>query len=142
MKTIVISDSEFAEIADRDESHFFDVKQYAVSGSAIQKIAVAFSNADGGEIIVGPKDKKTSPNIEDRWEGITDIEKLNGHLQALSGVRPGLNVNYEFIKRTNKPGYSLRIIIEKGTQVCVTADNSVYVDREPNLARRCFKWVN
>ncbi len=127
MNTILISDAEFAEIADRDESHFFDIKQYAVSGSSIQKIAVAFSNADGGEIIIGIKDKKTDLKIEDRWEGITDIEKLNGHLQALSGVGPGLNINYEFIKRMNIPGYALRVTIEKGSQVCVTADNSVYV---------------
>jgi ATP-dependent DNA helicase RecG len=59
LKTIVISDDEFAKIADRDESHFFDIKQHAATGKSIQKIGAAFSNADGGELIIGIKDKKT-----------------------------------------------------------------------------------
>jgi ATP-dependent DNA helicase RecG len=87
VKTIIISDSEFTEIAERDESHFFDIKRSDVSGT-VQKIAAAFSNADGGELIIGVKDKKTGEPINERWEGITDIEKLNGHLQALFEITP------------------------------------------------------
>ena len=45
MKTIVISDEDFAKIADRDESHFFDIKEHSVTGKSIQKVASAFSNA-------------------------------------------------------------------------------------------------
>jgi ATP-dependent DNA helicase RecG len=88
LKTIVISDDEFAKIADRDESHFFDIKQHAATGKSIQKIGAAFSNADGGELIIGIKDKKTGEPLNKRWEGIVDIEQLNGHLQALFESSP------------------------------------------------------
>jgi len=42
-------------------------------------------------------------------------------------VKPTLDINYEFLKRENANGYSLRVIIEKGTQVCATADGSIYL---------------
>lgn len=126
MKTIQISDEEFADIANRDESHFFDLKQNATSGKGIQKVAVAFSNADGGELIVGIKDKATSSDVEARWEGISDIEQLNGHLQSLFEVAV-LDIRYEILKRPSVPGYALRVLIEKGAQVCATADGTVYV---------------
>lgn len=127
MKTILISDSEFAEIADRDESHFFDLKQHATSGTSVQKIVAAFSNADGGELIIGIKDKKTGISLHERWEGIGDIEKLNGHIQAIFEIKPSVDIRYEFIKRERVTGYALRVIIEKGTRVCVTPDNTVYL---------------
>jgi len=127
LKTIRISDEEFAEIADRDESHFFDIKQFGVSGKSIQKIGVAFSNADGGELIIGIKDKKTGNTLDGRWEGIGDIEQLNGHLQALFEVKPALDITYEFLKRETAEGYALRILVEKGTQVSATADGTVYL---------------
>lgn len=99
MKTNIITDDEFFAIANRDESHFFDIKQLAVSGKSLQKIAVAFSNADGGELIIGIKDKKTGESLNDRWEGIENIEQLNSHLQVLFEVNPPLDIRYEFIKR-------------------------------------------
>lgn len=126
MKTITIKDSEYTEIADRDESHFFDVKQHSVSGKSIQKIGVAFSNADGGELIIGIKDKKTGEPLEARWEGIVDIEQLNGHLQALFEVKPALEIQYELLKRERIGGYALRILFEKGTRVCATSDGAIY----------------
>jgi len=129
LKTITISEAEFAEIADRDESHFFDIKQCAVSGKSVQKIGAAFSNADGGELIIGIKDKRTGGALADRWEGVLDIEQLNAHLQALFEVKPALDVSYEFLKREAADGYALRVFIEKGAQVCATADGSVYLRR-------------
>lgn len=127
MKTIVLSDAEFSRIATRDESHFFDIKQLSVSGKSLQKIAVAFSNADGGELIVGIKDKKTGEPLDDRWEGIADIEQLNSHLQALFEVRPALDIRYEFLKREKADGYALRVLIEKGSQVCATGDGTIFL---------------
>jgi ATP-dependent DNA helicase RecG len=127
LKTIVISDDEFAKIADRDESHFFDIKQHAATGKSIQKIGAAFSNADGGELIIGIKDKKTGEPLNKRWEGIVDIEQLNGHLQALFEVKPALDVAYEFLKRETVGGYALRVLIEKGTRVSATPDGKIYL---------------
>ena len=127
LKTITITDAEFEEIADRDKSHFFDIKQQSVSGKSIQKIGVAFSNADGGELIIGVKDKKTGEPLEARWEGVADIEQLNGHLQALFEVKPPLDLRYEFLKRDKANGYALRILFEKGTQVSTTSDGTIYV---------------
>ena len=115
------------EIANRDESHFFDIKQGEVSGKAVQKAAAAFSNADGGELIIGIKDKKTGAPLNERWEGIADIERLNGHLQALFDVKPALDIKYEFLKREKAEGYALHVLIEKGTQVCTTADGTIYI---------------
>lgn len=100
LKTTVLSDDEFFEIANRDESHFFDIKSYAVSGKSLQKVGVAFSNADGGELIIGIKDKKIEA-LNDRWERISDIEQLNGHLQALFEVQPALDIKYELLKEND-----------------------------------------
>jgi len=91
LKTIVISDEELTKIVDREESHFFDIKQHAGSGKSIQKVAAAFSNADGGELIIGIKDKRTGDTLNERWEGIGDIEQLNGHVQALFEVKPAFS---------------------------------------------------
>ncbi|MFC7048954.1 ATP-binding protein [Emcibacter nanhaiensis] len=127
MKTIIITDEEYLDYADRDESHFFDLKSREISPQKIQRAAVAFSNADGGEIVVGIKDKKTGLPPEDRWEAIPNIETLNDHLQVLFAVDPPLEIQYEIIKRDSCDGYALRILIEKGSLVCTTADGKVYV---------------
>jgi ATP-dependent DNA helicase RecG len=127
LRTITISETEFKEIANRDESHFFDLKEMTVGGKSIQKIGVAFSNADGGELLIGIKDKKAGGKVEQRWEGITDIEQLNSHLQVLFEVKPPRDIRYELLRRESADGYALRVLIEKGTQVCATADGTVYV---------------
>lgn len=127
LKTITISIEDFTKIAARNESHFFDIKAFAVSGKSVQKIAAAFSNADGGEFIIGIQDKETGLPPKDRWEGIEDIEQFNGHLQALFEVKPALDVKYEFLQLDGFSGYALRITVEKGTQVCTTADGTIYV---------------
>ncbi|WP_249129531.1 helix-turn-helix domain-containing protein [Bradyrhizobium sp. AUGA SZCCT0283] len=126
MKTIIITNAELVEIAERDESHFFDTKEFDVSGKSVQKIAVAFSNADGGELIIGVRDKKRGGQPTERWEGIGEIEKLNAHLQALFDVMPALDLKYEFLKLDGAAGYALRVLIEKGSQVCATADGTIY----------------
>ena len=127
MKTVAITNAELTEIVNRDESHFFDTKAYDVNGKSVQKIAAAFSNADGGELIIGIRDKKEGVSLSERWEGIADVEKLNGHLQALFEVKPALDLKYEFLKWEGGQGYALRVLIEKGSQVCATSDGTIYL---------------
>lgn len=125
MKTIPLTLDEYEDIADRDEDHFFDIKSKAISGRGIQKIVVAFGNADGGEFIIGIKDKKEASTASERWDGFTDIEAMNSSLQAVFDVKPNADVRYEFLTCEAHAGYLLRISIEKASDVLSSPDGSV-----------------
>jgi ATP-dependent DNA helicase RecG len=126
MKIREITNDEIIEIAKRDESHFYDNKAFSISGKGIQKIAVAFANADGGEFIIGIKDKKEESIELNRWEGIDDIEKFNSIFQNLNEINPTIPHIFEFLKDANNT-YALRISIEKSESVHRTSDNKVYI---------------
>lgn len=61
-KTISADDAR--KLIQRGEDHFFDHKSKEVSGKKLQKIAVAFANADGGEFIVGIADENNEPDMK------------------------------------------------------------------------------
>lgn len=126
MHTRIISAEEALDLSTREESHFFDRKAAAVSGKKIQKIGVAFANADGGEFVIGIADDGDEPNPELRWQGTDKIEDLNSQLQALFEIKPSLDLRYEILKCVEKSGLVLRIQIEKSSEVHQTADNTVY----------------
>lgn len=126
MKHRQLTETEILSFSDRDESHFYDNKAFEIKGDKIQKIAVAFANADGGEFIIGIKDKKDEPNKSKRWQAIDDIESFNFVFQNLTCLSPTIPHSYEFL--VDKEGkYSLRIIIEKSESVHKTANNTVYI---------------
>lgn len=125
MKTISLTVEDYEDIADREEGHFFDIKSKAIDGRGVQKIVVAFGNADGGEFIIGVKDKKVAPTASDRWDGFTEIEAMNSSLQAVFDVTPGANARYEFLTCEAHAGYLLRISIEKASEVLSTSDGRV-----------------
>jgi ATP-dependent DNA helicase RecG len=64
-----LSDSEALEFCNRIEDHFFDRKAFEIKPARIQRAAVAFANADGGELIIGILDEKDEPNPLARWKG-------------------------------------------------------------------------
>ncbi|MEM9630839.1 MAG: ATP-binding protein [Pseudomonadota bacterium] len=125
MKTIPLTAEEYEAIADREESHFFDIKSKAIDGRGIQKIVVAFGNADGGEFIIGVKDKKEAPTAFKRWDGFTDIEAMNSSLQAVFDVKPNADARCEFLTCEPHAGYLLRVSIEKASEVLSTSDSRV-----------------
>lgn len=127
MITREVSEEEALAIVQREESHFFDRKAVAVSGKQVQKIAVAFANADGGEFLIGVADDKDEKVPEKRWQGAANIEALNSHLQCLFDIVPNLDLRYEFLKLEGRPGYVLRVIVEKSSQVHKTSDQTVYI---------------
>jgi ATP-dependent DNA helicase RecG len=127
MNTREISQKEALTLSQGEESHFFDKKAVGVSGKQVQKIAVAFANADGGELLIGIADSKDEPIPEKRWQGAVNIEALNSQLQAIFEIQPTIDLRYEFLKSDEKGGYVLRVTIEKSSQVHKTADETVYV---------------
>lgn len=126
MNTKTIEQVEADNLSSREESHFFDRKSFLIKGAKVQKIAVAFANADGGEFIIGIADEKEEPDTNKRWQGALKIEDLNSHLQAIFEVTPSLDLKYEILKCESKPGYALRVLVEKSSEVHKTADGTVY----------------
>jgi ATP-dependent DNA helicase RecG len=126
MEERIITDAEIQVIVDRDESHFYDNKAFEIKGDKIQKIAVAFANADGGEFIIGIKDKKDEPDKLKRWQGINDIESFNFVFQSLAELTPTIPYKSDFLKDKNDT-FALRILIEKSESVHRTSNNIVYV---------------
>ena len=78
-----ISEEEVYSVCTREESHFFDRKACGIRGAKVQKISVAFANADGGEFAIGVADDKDESDPAKRWNGFGAIEDINGTLQAL-----------------------------------------------------------
>ncbi len=126
MNTKTIGLNEADDLAKREESHFFDRKSFLIKGAKVQKVAVAFANSDGGEFVIGIADEKEESDPSKRWKGASRIEDLNSHLQALFEVTPSLNLKYEILKCEEKTGYTLRVLIEKSSEVHKTADGTVY----------------
>jgi len=126
MNTRLITDIEAHDFSVREESHFFDKKASEIGGKGIQKIAVAFANADGGEFLIGIADDKDEADPTRRWQGVTRIEELNSHLQSIFEITPTIDLRYEFLKCDSKSGYVLRVQIEKSSDVHKTADGTVY----------------
>lgn len=126
MNTKTIQTIEADDLSTREESHFFDRKSFLIKGAKVQKIAVAFANADGGEFIIGIADEKEEPDPAKRWHGASRIEDLNSHLQAIFEVTPSLDLKYEILKCEDKPGYTLRVLVEKSSEVHKTSDGTVY----------------
>src|SRR5262249_45304254 len=77
MHTKVISAADALELSKRKEDHFFDRKAAAIKGAKLQRVAVAFANADGGEVLVGVADDKDEPDPVRRWNGAQNIEDYN-----------------------------------------------------------------
>ncbi len=126
MNTRALSKEEVLALVLREESHFYDIKSREISGAALQKIAVAFANSDGGDILVGIVEEKDEADPEKRWHGFENLESMNSHLQVLFSVEPALDLRYEFLKWEQAAGYVLRIIIEKSSSVHKTSSDRVY----------------
>jgi ATP-dependent DNA helicase RecG len=127
MRIRPISNEDAFEICARQEGHFFDRKALEIDGQGVQKIAVAFANADGGEFIIGLIDDDQEPDINKRWRGAHKIEKFNAHLQVLYSIDPTLDFSFEHLSCDGKPGYLLRVQIEKDSIVHKTSNNKVYL---------------
>jgi ATP-dependent DNA helicase RecG len=126
MKVRNLSLGEILDFSRRDESHFYDNKSIGISGKGVQKIAVALANADGGEFLVGIKDKSDEPDENNRWEGIEDQEAFNFIFQNLAEIKPVIPYSGEFLSAPNGK-YALRIFIEKSESVHATSDQTIYI---------------
>lgn len=127
MQRKILADSDIEYLLIRDEDHFFDRKSLNASGKTVQKIAVAFANADGGEFVIGIADTEEEVIAENRWNGADKIEDFNSHLQALTEIKPSAPTEFTILEAPGKSGLVLLVRIEKSSEVHQTADGTVYI---------------
>jgi ATP-dependent DNA helicase RecG len=127
MRNVKISREDALAISAADEGHFLDKKALGISGKSVQKTAVGFANADGGELYVGIADEKHQPDVEKRWQGAEKPEDYNGLLQSLFEVEPTLGVTYEVVFSEEACGFVLRVAIDKSSEVHKTSGGKVYI---------------
>ena len=106
MKQKTLTEKDVTSLLTRDEDHFFDRKALLASGRTVQKIAVAFANSDGGEFVVGIADANEEPIANNRWQGAAKIEDFNGHLQALSEIKPPVPAEFSVSMLLVNPDWS------------------------------------
>lgn len=127
MNRKVLIEKDVASLLRREEDHFFDRKALMASGKTLQKIAVTFANSDGGEFVVGVADASEEPIPDKRWRGAAKIEDFNGHLQALTEVKPALQMEMLVLEAPERNGFVLLVRVEKSAEVHQTADGTVYI---------------
>lgn len=127
MRNVKIAIDDAIAICTADEGHFLDKKSLEISGKSLQKLAVAFGNADGGEIYIGIVDSKSEADPTKRWIGAKQVEDFNGLLQALFSVSPTLGLTYEALFTEGMDGYVLRISVDKSSAVHKTDAGKVYI---------------
>jgi ATP-dependent DNA helicase RecG len=92
-----LSSSDALAFCSRQEDHFFDRKAFDIKPAKVQKIAVAFANADGGEVIMGVADSSQEADPQKRWNGRATIEDFNQHIQTLLKIKPIPTLRFGFL---------------------------------------------
>jgi len=123
-----ISEEEASRLICTEESHFLDFKAIEISPRSISKTVSAFTNASGGEIIVGVDDKMGPRGEEKFWRGFSSQEAANAIIQTIHGLSP-LGNHYEatFLSSQGRSGLVLALTIFKTREIIASSDGSVYL---------------
>ncbi len=128
MESKNITQDEANKILLYSEGHFGDLKAKTISPAKITKTLSAFANSEGGEIYLGIREDLSTGKRY--WEGFTNEEDANGHIQAFEQVFPlGGDISYTFLKSTTQIGLVMKIEISKTRDVKHATDGIAYVRR-------------
>lgn len=122
--SIKISLKEVKKLLAIEEGHFCDLKATEVSPAKLSKAIAAFSNAEGGELFIGIQDNPRE------WNGFTNIESANSHLQVFDHLFPlGSDYQYQFLENQDETGLVLKVQVAKTRELKTATDGKVYVRR-------------
>jgi ATP-dependent DNA helicase RecG len=126
MRESRLTSDEARKLLQLKESHFLDFKDCRIRPARLTETISAFANADGGELYVGISEV----DGELEWNGFSDIEAANGHLQALETLFPlGQFFRYEFVSGDSHKGYLLFVQIAKNPAVVKASNGVLYLRR-------------
>jgi ATP-dependent DNA helicase RecG len=128
MERLKLSELEVAKILALEEGHFLDLKRIQIGPGKLTKAMSAFANAEGGELYIGigESDDKTTRF----WEGFSNIEAANGHIQEFEKLFPlGNEFRYEFLESASNSGLVLRVELRKSLDIRKASDGKAYLRR-------------
>jgi len=128
IETVLITEEQKNYILALEEGHFVDVKATDIEPAKLTHHVSAFANADGGELYIGIAEDKIANRKY--WQGFTDPENANGHLQIFERLFPlGHDFSYTFLSCATESGLVLQIIINKTKDIKIASDNIPYIRR-------------
>lgn len=110
----------------RPEDQFYDRKSSLSKGKTAQKIAVAFANAEGGEITFGIKDDKEESDPKKKFCLYVSPEDANDTLHNIYSLNPPVTFRYSFHRVDGQDGFLLRVFVDKTQHVHCTNDGNTY----------------
>lgn len=121
---VEISDTEARRIVDIGEGHFSDIKSKDIAPGKLTQTICAFANADGGDLYIGIE------NDPREWDGFSDVEAANGHIQAFESLFPlGHGFHYNFLMNNDQRGLVLKVEILKSNAVVNASNKTAYLRR-------------
>lgn len=126
--TRTLNGSEARSVIATEEGPYHDVKRIAIPPAKLSQSVSAFANTGGGELFIGIAEIKENGQERREWQGFTDREDANGHIQAIESLSPlGNHYNYEFLKCDGFTGLVLHIIVFKTLNIIGSTDGTPYV---------------
>lgn len=125
-----LSAEQFRALLEVEESHFIDLKSAEISPANLSKTAAAFCNTSGGELFIGIEEAVGEQGKERKWNGFTDLEAANAHIQVIEGMSPlGNHYDAEFLRAIDAPGFVLHLTMFKTKEIISASNGKVYVRR-------------
>ncbi|MFE4140452.1 ATP-binding protein [Peribacillus sp. YIM B13472] len=128
--TEVISSEIVQTILALEEDHFSDLKSFQIKPAKLSRTIAAFANADGGELYIGINEEEVDGNKVRKWDGFSDIEAANGHIQIFEQLFPlGQDFNYTFLKNKECNGLVLKVEVFRTREIVKASDGKPYKRR-------------
>ncbi len=123
-----ISAGQLSALLQIEESHFIDLKSIDISPAALTKTAAAFCNTSGGELFIGIDEVEGEKGKERNWNGFTNQEAANAHVQVIENMSPlGNHYDAEFLGSAEAPGFVLHLTMYKTKEIVSASNGKVYV---------------
>lgn len=130
IETVNVSGRERDRLLTLEEDHFCDLKAVEIAPSKLTRTVSAFANAAGGDLYVGISEVLFMGTQDRLWNGFTNSEAANAHIQVLAGMFPlGSEYTYEFLRSAGSTGLVLHVSVQKTTEIAYAHDSIAYVRR-------------
>jgi len=107
-----------------DEGQFADLKAKEIAPKDLTNTISSLANADGGDLYIGITNKTRE------WDGFSNIEAANGHLQIFEELFPlGTDFQYEFLQCDAYIGIVLHVQVDKTRSVMYASNKVAYLRR-------------